>query len=166
MKTFDLFIVVTILLAVFCSPGTKNHRASPFTTSGRTAETAPIASRPIVAKTSAYYKPVPGQKKYVTGSYSGDVRLNGKGITSSGKRVQVGHLAADHRYNPVGTQFRVVIDGKNCGVWTVEDKGEAIKGPDRFDFYVGENDAGRVAAQSWGRRADQRVEMYRVGNNG
>jgi len=28
---------------------------------------------------TAYYSPLPGQKKYSTGSYSGDIRLNGEG---------------------------------------------------------------------------------------
>ncbi|MBU0668223.1 hypothetical protein KJ951_03160, partial [Patescibacteria group bacterium] len=29
---------------------------------------------------SAYYSPLPGQLKYVTGSYQGDIRLNGGGV--------------------------------------------------------------------------------------
>ncbi|OGM93232.1 hypothetical protein A2333_03190 [Candidatus Wolfebacteria bacterium RIFOXYB2_FULL_49_7] len=167
MKTYGTIAASLTLLAIFCSPDTISHASLP--PEARSLITKTITknpSRPIVAVTSAYYRPVKGQRKYVTGSYLGDIRLNGTGVTSSGKRAEIGHLSADLRYNPVGTKFRVVIDGKNFGQWTVEDKGGGIKGPHRFDFFVGENDTGRIAAQSWGRRGDHKIEMYRVGKNG
>ncbi|OGM94226.1 hypothetical protein A2524_00965 [Candidatus Wolfebacteria bacterium RIFOXYD12_FULL_48_21] len=155
------------LLAVFCSPDTTSHASLPREAYGLiTKSTTNNPPRPLVAVTSAYYRPVKGQRKYVTGSYLGDIRLNGTGVTSSGKRAEIGHLSADQRYNPVGTKFRVVIDGKDFGQWTVEDKGGGIKGPRRFDFFVGESDTGRIAAQSWGRKGDHKIEMYRVGKNG
>ena len=167
MKTYGTVILSLTLLAIFCSPDTVSHASIPIDASGFTTKSVTKYLRhPIVAITSAYYRPVKGQRRYVTGSYWGDVRLNGTGVTSSGKLAQVGHFSADLRYNPVGTKFRVVIDGKDFGQWTVEDKGGDIKGPRRFDFFVGENDTGRIAAQSWGRRGDHRIEMYRVGKNG
>ena len=122
--------------------------------------------RPILAKTSCYYRVEKGQKRYATGSYRGDIRLNGTGITSSGKVVQVGYLAADLQHNPTGTRFRVFIDGKDHGIWTVEDKGGKIKGPRRFDFCVGKGDNGRALAEAWGMGEGHVVKMYRVGKNG
>lgn len=167
MKTYDAIVLTLTLLAIFCSPDTTSHASIRLNASGfPTKHITKPPSRPIVAIASAYYKPVRGQQKYVTGSYRGDIRLNGTGVTSSGKRARIGHLAADLRYNPVGTKFRVMIDGKDFGQWTVEDKGGSIKGPRRFDFFVGENDTGRITAQSWGRKGDHRIEMYRVGKNG
>lgn len=163
MKTYG--IILLTLLAIFCSPDTTTCASAQHHPSDFNAQT--IAKiKPTVAIASAYYKPVPGQKKYVTGSYHGDRRLNGTGITYSGKQAEIGDLAADLRYYPLGTTFRVFIDGKDFGIWTVEDKGEAIKGPQRFDFFLGENDAGRIAAQSWGRGDDHKIEMYRVGTAG
>lgn len=168
MKTHVFTVLLlTTLLAIFCSPDTTSHAYIHTDMRGfatKKATKPPV--KPIIAITTAYYRPVEGQRKYVTGTYKGDIRLNGNGITSSGKQARIGHLAADLRYNPVGTKFRVVIDGKDFGHWTVEDKGGAIKGPRRFDFFVGENDTGRIAAQSWGRSGDRKIEMYRVGTNG
>lgn len=165
MKTYVLLL--TTLLAIFCSADTTSHAYSYTVTRGFTTKKAskPLAE-PIIPVTTAYYKPVKGQREYMTGTYKGDVRLNGTGITFSGKQARIGHIAADLRYNPVGTKFHVIIDDKDMGVWTVEDKGGAIKGPRRFDFFVGENDTGRIAAQSWGRSGDRKIEMYRVGING
>ena len=142
--------IVVLLLAIF------------FYTDTTSTATAAHSPRPIVADTTAYYKPVKGQRRYVTGSYQGDIHLNGTGITYSGKRARIGYLAADLTYHPVGTKFRVFIDGKSFGIWTVEDKGGAIKNRHRFDFFVGESDAGRIAAESWGRGSDKTIVMYRI----
>ena len=168
MKTHVFTVILlTTLLAIFCSPDTASRAYIHTDMRGFTTK-KPLQppAKPIVAITTAYYRPVKGQRKYVTGSYLGDVQLNGSGTTRSGKWAKIGYLSADLRYNPVGTKFRVVIDGNDFGIWTVEDKGGAIKGPRRFDFFVGENDTGRIAAQSWGRSGGRKVEMYRVGNNG
>ena len=154
------------MLAIVYSPNDthaaprQSHRIMSLTTVQRIF--APL-QKPIVAIATAYYRPIQGQIRYVTGSYQGDIRLNGAGTTFSGKPVQIGHLAADLRYHPVGTTFHVFVDGADFGLWTVTDSGSAIKGPRRFDFFMGESDAGRVAALAWGRGNGKRIIMYPVG---
>ncbi|PID43778.1 MAG: hypothetical protein CR981_01805 [Proteobacteria bacterium] len=55
-----------------------------------------------------------------------------------------GTIAADTKYYPFGT--RMYIPGYGWGI--VEDRGEAIKGPDRIDlFYTSHSDA-----LAWGRK--------------
>jgi len=55
-----------------------------------------------------------------------------------------GTIAADTRYYPFGT--RMYVPGYGWG--TVEDRGGAIKGPDRIDLYFDSHDE----ALQWGRR--------------
>lgn len=63
-----------------------------------------------------------------------------------------GTIAADTRYYPFGTKMYV----KGYGWGVVEDRGGAIKGPDRIDLYFdSHNDA-----LHWGRRKVQ-VEIYK-----
>lgn len=62
-----------------------------------------------------------------TGKSPGDA---GYGITSSGKKVRQGYVAADIRILPYGTL--IYIDG--MGVYEVQDTGSAIKGC-RIDIY-------------------------------
>ncbi len=57
---------------------------------------------------------------------------------------EIGTIAADTKYYPFGT--RIYIPGYGWGV--VEDRGGAIKGPDRLDLYF---DSHQDALQ-WGRR--------------
>lgn len=152
------------LLAIFCSANTASYASIPPEVLYPQPIKKPIQkayrARPIIAKASCYYRVLKGQRKYATGSYRGDIRLNGTGITRSDKLVQVGHLAADLRYHPIGKRFRVFIDGRDHGVWTVEDSGGAIKGPRRFDFCAGTGDKGRSIAVSWGMGEGRTVQMY------
>lgn len=165
MKAFYHAIILA-LLALFCSTDTVSHASIPPSVLNPRPIKKPIQkayeARPIIADTTCYYKTVKGQSRYATGSYQGDIRLNGGGITYSGKKVRIGHLAADLRYHSIGTKFHVFIDGKDHGIWIVEDKGSAIKGPRRFDLFVGEGDKGRKIASSWGRGKGHKVEMYRL----
>jgi 3D domain len=55
-----------------------------------------------------------------------------------------GTIAADTRYYPFGT--RMYVPGYGWG--TVEDRGSAIKGPNRLDLYFDNYDE----AMNWGRR--------------
>jgi 3D (Asp-Asp-Asp) domain-containing protein len=55
-----------------------------------------------------------------------------------------GTIAADTRYYPFGT--RMYVPGYGWG--TVEDRGSAIKGPNRLDLYFNSYDD----AMHWGRR--------------
>ena len=51
-------------------------------------------------KISAYYSPLPCQEKYTTGSYEGDIRLNGSGVNSAdGTPVYPGMIAAPKTYS-------------------------------------------------------------------
>lgn len=167
MKAYGAIIMA--LLAIFCSADTASYASIPPSITHPRPIKPPIqkarSAKPLIAITTCYYKTVEGQESYVTGSYQGDIRLNGEGVTYSGKQARIGHLAADLRYHSIGEQFRVFIDGKDHGIWTVEDKGSAIKGPRRFDLFVGEGDKGRTIAQSWGRGEGHTVKMYRVGRN-
>lgn len=160
MKTYG--VIIMALLSIFCSANTAKASIPPSVLNPRPAKVNPI---PIIGVTTCYYKTIRGQRRYETGSYRGDIRLNGAGETYSGKKVRIGHLAADLRYHKIGSKFQVFIDGEDHGVWTVEDKGSAIKGPRRFDLFVGEGDKGRKIASSWGRGKGHTVELYRVGRN-
>ena len=96
---------------------------------------------------TAYYKPLPKQKKFITGSYRRDIRLNGSGATATGKPVCVGYAAADPRIFPFGS----ILEVPGHGQVVVEDTGGRIKGW-RLDIFVGEGDAGREKAIDWGEK--------------
>ncbi|MFK7780506.1 MAG: hypothetical protein QM490_05235 [Candidatus Gracilibacteria bacterium] len=104
---------------------------------------------------TAYYSPLPGQNRYTTGSYSGDIRLNGGGkTTASGKGVFDGLLAAPSNY-AYGTK----IEFEGLGVGVVEDRGGAIVNAgernheyDRIDIWMGYGDEGLARALKWGKR--------------
>lgn len=104
---------------------------------------------------SAYYSPLPCQNKYVTGSYEGDIRLNGGGRRGAdGTPVFPGMIAAPRTYD-FGT--KIYIPG--VGITEVHDRGGAIvsagnKGQsyDRLDIWMGYGDKGLQRALSWGKR--------------
>jgi len=99
---------------------------------------------------SAYYSPIPGQARYATGSYSGDIRLNGNGVhTADGTAVanMTGGFVAAPPTFPFGTKMD--IDG--LGMFTVHDRGGAIKGS-RLDVWMGYGDEGLNSALTWGKR--------------
>lgn len=105
---------------------------------------------------SAYYSPLEGQVGYVTGSYTGDVRLNGNGTNGAdGTEVYAGMLAAPSTYS-FGTQ--IFIPGLGTG--TVHDRGGAIKAYedyDRIDVWMGFGDEGRIRALQWGKQTVEGV---------
>ncbi|NDK09624.1 hypothetical protein GW846_02495 [Candidatus Gracilibacteria bacterium] len=104
---------------------------------------------------TAYYSPLPGQDSYITGSYSGDVRLNGEGVTTaSGGGVFPGLLAGPKNY-PFGT--KIYFEG--FGIGSIQDRGGAIvkagqrnQGYDRLDIWMGYGDEGLQRAIKWGRK--------------
>lgn len=109
---------------------------------------------------SAYYSPILGQRKYVTGSFAGDVRLNGDGVHSAdGSIVYPGMVAAPKNY-PFGTKLNI----PGVGVVAVHDRGGAIvnagqrsQAYDRIDVWMGYGDAGLQRALHWGRRTVQAI---------
>lgn len=112
----------------------------------------------MIVKATAYYGPVRGQNNYVRGSYEADVRLNGDGITKTGKQAEVGYIAADWSILPEGT--RVYIPGYGQG--TVEDIGGDIDNK-RIDVFMGYGDEGLRKANEWGRRTVE-IEIIEWGD--
>lgn len=54
---------------------------------------------------SAYYSPLPGQSRYLRGTYEKDIRLNGRGVAGADSTpVYDGMLAAPKTY-PFGTKI-------------------------------------------------------------
>lgn len=113
---------------------------------------------------SAYYSPIPGQAKYVTGSYSGDKRLNGGGVHGAdGTDVYPGMIAA-----PKGYAFGTKMNIPGIGIVAVHDRGGAIvhsgvrgNSYDRLDVWMGYGDAGLKRAMKWGKRTVE-VTLYGV----
>lgn len=114
---------------------------------------------------TAYYSPLPGQDHYVTGSYEGDIRLNGNGTNGAdGTPVFPGMIAAPKTY-PFG--MKLYIPG--VGLTSVHDRGGAIVTAgnrgysyDRLDIWMGKGDEGLRNALGWGKRT---VEAYVYGMN-
>lgn len=96
---------------------------------------------------TAYYGPQPGQDEYATGSYQGDIDLNGNGITKTGKKAKVGYIAADWDLLPKGTEVKIPGYGKAV----VEDIGSAIQG-NRIDIFMGYGQEAMEKALKWGRK--------------
>lgn len=114
---------------------------------------------------SAYYSPLPGQSYYTTGSYEGDIRLNGNGTNGAdGTPVYPGMIAAPKKYD-FGTKMHI----PGIGMTTVHDRGGAIVHAgergyswDRLDVWMGYGDAGLSRALSWGKREITGVLVYGV----
>jgi peptidoglycan hydrolase-like protein with peptidoglycan-binding domain/3D (Asp-Asp-Asp) domain-containing protein len=104
-------------------------------------------------KISAYYSPCEGQSRYATGSYDGDIRLNGRGTNGAdGTEVYPGMIAAPKTY-AFGTKMSI----PGVGVVAVHDRGGAIvpagergQDYDRLDLWMGWCDEGLDRALSWG----------------
>lgn len=113
---------------------------------------------------SAYYSPLPGQQKYVTGSYAGDIRLNGNGTNGAdGTPVYPGMIAAPKTY-AFGTKMHI----PGIGTVAVHDRGGAIvvsgqrgNAHDRLDVWMGHGDEGLQRALNWGKRTVD-VTVYGV----
>lgn len=113
---------------------------------------------------SAYYSPIEGQERYVTGSLAGDIRLNGSGVNSAdGTPVYPGMIAAPSTY-AFGTKMNV----PGVGIVAVHDRGGAIVNAgergqyhDRLDIWMGFGDKGLSRALNWGKR-DVEVTVYGI----
>ena len=116
-----------------------------------------MPEKQVELEVTAYYEPLPKQKKFITGSYRREKRLNGSDTTSTGKSVCVGHAAADPRIFPFGSILEVPDHGRVI----VEDTGGWIRGR-RLDIFVGIGDGGRERALEWGERV-LRVKVLRLG---
>lgn len=104
-------------------------------------------------RVSAYYSPCEGQSYYVTGSYEGDIRLNGNGVHGAdGTPVYAGMIAAPKIY-PFGTKMSI----PGIGLTAVHDRGGAIvpagergQSYDRLDVWMGACEPGLERALNWG----------------
>jgi 3D (Asp-Asp-Asp) domain-containing protein len=96
---------------------------------------------------TAYYKPLPGQKKYAKGSYKGDIRLNGTGRTFFEEEASEEIAAADFAVLPKGTL--VGVPGHK--VVKVGDTGGDIKG-ERLDIFMGSGEQALEKALKWGKK--------------
>lgn len=156
MKSYK---TVFFLLLLFLS-SLAEARMEIITSGGRLPKQGmPEKFNEIKLEVAAYYKPLPKprQKIFVTGSYRREVRLNGSGITATGKPACVGHAAADPKILPMGSMLEV----PGHGLVVVEDMGGRIKGK-RLDIFVGEGDAGRERAMDWGEKILD-VKILRLG---
>ncbi len=113
---------------------------------------------------SAYYSPIEGQERYVTGSLAGDIRLNGSGVNSAdGTPVYPGMIAAPSTY-AFGTKMNI----PGVGIVAVHDRGGAIvhagergHAYDRLDIWMGYGDQGLSRALNWGKR-DVEATVYGI----
>lgn len=99
---------------------------------------------------SAYYSPLPGQNRYATGSYVGDIRLNGGGVTTA-SGVKVAEAPGAFVAAPSCFEFGTILEFEGMGNYIVLDRGGAIQGA-RLDLWLGYGDEGLNAALAWGKR--------------
>ncbi len=92
-----------------------------------------------------------GRPVYAYGTLKGKPKA--VGVTASGTRAKHGTVAADTRYYPFGTILYI----PGYGYGRVEDRGGAIKGPDKLDLWF----PSEREARQWGRRRDVRVTVWR-----
>lgn len=113
---------------------------------------------------TAYYSPLLGQERYVTGSYEGDIYLNGNGTHGAdGTPVFPGMIAAPKTY-AFGTKMYI----PGVGLTSVHDRGGAIvtsgnrgNAYDRLDIWMGHGDEGLRNALGWGKRTVE-VMVYGI----
>lgn len=104
---------------------------------------------------TAYYSPVPNQKKYITWTYEWDIRLNWSWIIwASWKAVHSWFIAAPKKY-----EFWTKIELEWLWVWVVQDRWWAIVEAwvnwhehDRFDIWMWYWDAWLERAIKWWKR--------------
>ncbi len=113
------------------------------------AETWVVEEREVLV--TAYYSPLPNQRKYYLGSYDADISFNGRGIQGKdGTEVYPGMVAAPSEY-PFGT--RVEFPSLDA-VGTVHDRGgRIVEGEDgtlRLDVWMGKGEEGLARALNFG----------------
>lgn len=145
-KLIKIFILIFFLFSIF---GPFNEFLKRNFWGKEKKSTMVGADYLITVIATAYYEPLKKQKKFFRGSYKKEVRMNGRGKkTFSGKKPQIGMIAADPRVLPMGTVLK--IPGYGWGV--VEDKGLRIKGK-RIDLFMGSGERGLKKALAWGKKS-------------
>ncbi len=94
-----------------------------------------------VIRVTGYYSPLPDQEKYATGSYRGDILLNGRGVMGSDTTPVYIGMAAGPPHMEFGTNVIIEDLGKFDlpKIYTVHDRGGAIQG-NRLDIWVGKGE--------------------------
>ncbi|MBN2224689.1 MAG: 3D domain-containing protein [Deltaproteobacteria bacterium] len=94
-----------------------------------------------IIRVTGYYSPLPDQKKYATGTYRGDIILNGRGIMGSDTTPVYIGMAAGPPHMEFGTNVIIEDLGKFDlpKIYTVHDRGGAING-NRLDIWVGKGE--------------------------
>jgi len=87
---------------------------------------------------TGYYSPLPDQEYYATGSYWGDINLNGRVILAYDETPVYLGMAAGPPSMGIGTKviIRELEDFDMPAIYTVHDRGSAIKG-NRLDIWMG-----------------------------
>lgn len=159
-KPFDLYFGDQAFAEVFADSGGTDGDGSPQPESTSDAVFPYTKTFTI----SAYYSPLPCQDRYTTGSYEGDIRLNGNGVHGAdGTDVYPGMIAAPRSY-----AFGTKMDIPSIGIVAVHDRGGAIVASnspgyyDRLDVWMGYGDKGLKRALNWGKRT---VEVVVYGAN-
>lgn len=154
-------LIFWLTLALFLTFSvTPRGYAQVLETAGTSSETVepqvPYKKKFII---SSYYTPLPNQTRYVTGTFEGDVRLNGEGVHSADGTLVYPGMAAAPKNIPFGT--KMLIPG--FGTVAIHDRGGAIKN-NRLDIWVGEGEEGLRRALGWGMRTLE-VTVYGIDPN-
>ena len=131
-----------------------------------------VVVKEVPVKISAYYAPTPNQNgEYATGSYAGDVRLNGSGRVTKfkgQKPCENRTVATDPNVFHPGTRMRLYdptlpIEKRVYHNAIAEDGGGAIVG-NRIDKYMGRGKHALHLALKWGKKrmVAQVIEKRRV----
>lgn len=90
-------------------------------------------------RVTGYYSPLPDQERYATGSYNGDIKLNGRGIRAADETPVYLGMAAGPPHMDYGTKLIIKdLSGHDMpNIYTVHDRGSAIVG-NRIDIWMGE----------------------------
>jgi len=167
MKRLSLLLALCVMLGQGVLFGLGNAMAE--TDDSAVEDTETVSDHYVTSFViSAYYSPLPGQNRYATGSYEGDIRLNGNGTHGAdGTPVYPGMVAAPKKY-PFGTK----LDIPGIGLTTVHDRGGAIVAVDadnsrgyahdRLDVWMGYGDEGLARALNWGKRTVHNVKVYGI----
>lgn len=164
MKKITSILIVTIFIFLYCvEPAFAAVPPQPQTP--KEPVTVGVAERPDsypykkLFMITAYYRPMPNQAHYATGSYEAEVRLNGDKNGADGTPVYPGMVAAPKSYK-FGTKMYI----PSVGIVAIHDRGGAIvevgkrnQQYDRLDIWMGAGDIALDRTLAWGRRVREVV---------
>ncbi|MBI2634542.1 peptidoglycan-binding protein, partial [Candidatus Peregrinibacteria bacterium] len=151
-RLFSILVSLSVCLVLFEPFAYSSNNDDAFAKQLEGGEAQPYLKTFTV---SAYYSPLPCQSRYATGSYDGDIRLNGGGVRGAdGSPVYPGMIAAPKSY-----AYGIKMHIPGVGIVAVHDRGGAIRESmgipgiyDRLDVWMGYGDKGLQRALKWGKR--------------